>query len=502
MATLPELEDALRNADAAGDAGAAKILADEIVRMRGDTKTQAQKFDELPTWQKPFVAADDIVRQVVDGMTFGYGDKFAAKANEALGMGDYETNLAAQRAMTEQAGERAGLAGSAASIAGSLLPVSKAMKYGVTATAIPKVPAFGGAVLDGAAIGALNAAGHDQNIAVGAGFGGVAGAAGDVVGKVATKYVTPAIKDTAETLSRKAKAAYADLDAAGVMYSPNAIADLLANTKANYTRMGFHPKNQPGAAVALEELERVVAAGLPVNSTGMQSIKELIRGGYAEGARLNPKNNALLTDAIKQLDDMILNPKPGQVFAGDGNRAAKAYAEANKAYSQSKKMDKVTGAIKEAEDRASTTGSGGNVENAIRQELRKLRKDKGWTPDERAALRKAYGGTLPRTIARWAGNMSPMGNGLMGGLWGGLGSGAGLATGGASVPLTLMAAALTSGAKIAGQKASRSAAQQLQDLVAVGGKKANLPKPTAKQMKMIEALRAASIAGGAVSASD
>lgn len=42
MATLPELEDALRNADAAGDAAAAQQLADEIVRMRGQsTQTPA-----------------------------------------------------------------------------------------------------------------------------------------------------------------------------------------------------------------------------------------------------------------------------------------------------------------------------------------------------------------------------------------------------------------------------------------------------------------------------
>jgi hypothetical protein len=34
MASLPELEDALKNADAAGDAASARILADEIVKMR------------------------------------------------------------------------------------------------------------------------------------------------------------------------------------------------------------------------------------------------------------------------------------------------------------------------------------------------------------------------------------------------------------------------------------------------------------------------------------
>lgn len=471
-------------------------------RARARAASQPQDFDSLPTWKKPFVAADDIVRQTVDGLTFGYGDKMAAKLDELTGSGGYEENLAANRAMTEQAGERAGLAGSAANIAGSLLPVSKAMKYGVTAASIPKMPVLGGAVIDGAAVGALNAAGHDQDIMMGAGLGGIAGGAGDMVGKAAQKYVTPAVKDTAQTLMNKAKGAYADLDAAGVMYSPQALSDLLNATKASYTRMGYHPKNQPGAAVALAELERVVNAGLPVNSTGMQSIKELVRGGFTEGASLNKKNNAMLAELVQGLDSMVLAPKPGQVFAGDANRASKAYAAANKAYAQSSKMDKVNRAIAEAEDRASTTGSGGNVENAIRQELRKLRKEKGWTPDEKLQLRKAYGGTVPRALTRWAGNMSPMGNGLMGGLWGGALTGGGIASGGATVPLTLMAAALTSGAKYAGQKSTRSAAKQLQDLVAVGGKRANMPKPTAKQQAMIEALKRSVLTGGAVAATD
>lgn len=41
MASLPELEDALKNADAAGDANAARMLADEIVKLRGKASDPA-----------------------------------------------------------------------------------------------------------------------------------------------------------------------------------------------------------------------------------------------------------------------------------------------------------------------------------------------------------------------------------------------------------------------------------------------------------------------------
>lgn len=49
MATLPELEDALRNADAAGDTAAARALADEIVRQRGAAPSQPAPRQPIDT---------------------------------------------------------------------------------------------------------------------------------------------------------------------------------------------------------------------------------------------------------------------------------------------------------------------------------------------------------------------------------------------------------------------------------------------------------------------
>ena len=62
MATLAELQDALINADKAGDAEAAKILADEIIKLKAQTTPVPQ-----PTPQTLGDVGMDIVRSFVKG---------------------------------------------------------------------------------------------------------------------------------------------------------------------------------------------------------------------------------------------------------------------------------------------------------------------------------------------------------------------------------------------------------------------------------------------------
>ena len=70
MATLAELQDALINADKAGDAKAAKILADEIVKLRA----QPTPVPQPTLHQAPLTLRDvgkDIARSAVKGGATG-----------------------------------------------------------------------------------------------------------------------------------------------------------------------------------------------------------------------------------------------------------------------------------------------------------------------------------------------------------------------------------------------------------------------------------------------
>ena len=134
----------------------------------GPERGSYEDYEQQPEWKKPLIAADDIIRILADTATFGYADKLG-------GVGE--------RFKTQQARERAGWAGTGAEIAGLVAAPSAAARY------VSKAPGLVGAGsralgfgTEGAAMGGLSAAGHDQDIGQGMAFGGGAGAAGGALG--------------------------------------------------------------------------------------------------------------------------------------------------------------------------------------------------------------------------------------------------------------------------------------------------------------------------------
>lgn len=166
MATLDQLGTALKNADAAGDVGAAKALAAEIVRMRGTAPAQSQApvapaqqaapvaapSDFVPGVGVPGLSstnppsanisardvlgtADDYVRALANGATFGFADRIAAGADALTGRGgNYADNLKAERARDENIAPAArgalGLAGSALVPLGAISAAAKGTTLG------------------------------------------------------------------------------------------------------------------------------------------------------------------------------------------------------------------------------------------------------------------------------------------------------------------------------------------------------------------------------------
>jgi hypothetical protein len=159
----------------------------------------ADPVDDRPWYAKAGEAADDIVRLGVNGVTFGYADKFAGY------MGG--EGVEAERAKSAQASERAGLAGTIAEVGGSVIPAVGAARAGLTAASVlPKGAGLIGrsaaAGVDGAALGAVYASGHDEDIAQGAMVGALAGGAGNA----AVEAVPDIVRFGAAILRRRAQA--------------------------------------------------------------------------------------------------------------------------------------------------------------------------------------------------------------------------------------------------------------------------------------------------------
>lgn len=149
-----------------------------------------------------FQGLDDSVRMLAGGATLGFADKIAAKGNEmmgfdSLGVSDLvtgQTPLSRERAKTAAAKERLGPQGDVLEMAGSMLPATKALQLGMTATRIPGmtrgIGKGAGNVIDGATFGVLQSLGNDQDVTTGGLLGGVAGAAGGLLGKAGEKLLS------------------------------------------------------------------------------------------------------------------------------------------------------------------------------------------------------------------------------------------------------------------------------------------------------------------------
>lgn len=435
-------------------------------------QSAAPEANDQPWYAKLGQAADDVVRLGANAATLGLADRFAGWAG---GEG-----LSAEQAKSEAASERAGLAGTVAQIGGTMLPAG-ALAKGVGA-ALPALTNAGGVFglagrtasmgAQGAALGATEAAIGDKSVAEGAGYGALAGALGNVAGEGLSKAVgkvagafnkAPAVptKDALEGLKNQA---YAAADNAGVIYSPAAVDRLNQRVATELTKIGFDPALQPGATVALKRIQDLT--GQNVTLTGLDTVRKIASNGFVPG---NKSNNSAISKIIDAIDDVMENPNAADVLTGNGAAAGRVLTEARDYASRLAKLNKVEDAVARADLRAASTGSGGNADNATRQNLRRiLENPRGFKPDERDALDTAVRGTSTQNALRLAGKLSPSGNGLM----------AALGIGGAIVnPLIGLASIGGMGAKTLADRSTSSNVAELARIIAAGGSRAATQAP-------------------------
>lgn len=190
MATIQEIERAIRAAHRDGRTDAVKRLGAEYKRLKSENPSGqvfentdpmlqgwrgegSEQFQERPWYEQAGIAADDSLRLLSNGLTFGYRDKLA----EYMGGSDPET----ERAKSGKAMERAGFPGQIAEAAGmSMLPGGPLRKMEQMALegagGLRSIFTKGAtAATEGSLMGALHASGHDTDIQEGALSGALVG---------------------------------------------------------------------------------------------------------------------------------------------------------------------------------------------------------------------------------------------------------------------------------------------------------------------------------------
>jgi hypothetical protein len=303
---------------------------------------------------------------------------------------------------------------------------------------------------------------------------------GEKAGAIAPKIPIP----NKEELFDMARKAYEKSENAGVMIKPEAIKQLHGDIEQELANKGYHPKNTPEIKPALDELYKLTIPsmnGMPNYTTlkGLDTINQIARSASTS---INPQSRLMGGIFHEKLNDFLDNLAQHHVITGNAPDAVESLKNARHLWKTARKTEEIENLLDTAGLRAASTGSGGNINNTIRQEVRKLierdRKKPGrWTPDELHAMRAVAKGGLTQNAARLVGKLSPGGNGLTMMLE----LGAALHN-----PGTLLAPVVGHIAKHSADKATHAGMHDLKNLVISGGFRKNMPDALPSGIQKLE----------------
>ncbi len=282
----------------------------------------------------------------------------------------------------------------------------------------------------------------------------------------------PAPVPSGAQLYRSAKAGYKSPEVAAVEIHPQSIAALSQRIESNLLNEGFRPSGgQSGAGQTFGIVKEIVPP------RGVQSVKIADYDAAAKALRNVAKERdfqgrqtpdaAAANLSLRYLDEYLtqhLPSNPNEVLAGDISQAVPILKAAQGNWAALKKSGEVERRLTLAELQAAKSGSGGNVENAMRPRIAEiLTKPKGsigYRPDELAKVEEIVKGTPLRNTLRIVGKA-----GVAGGLDLLLHGATAIGTGGASLPYQLPVLIGGTSARLAGQALTSRAIGRLGGMI-------------------------------------
>ena len=417
-----DLINALMKADADGDTEGAQILADELNKVRSASSAQPKSMEAVPLWQRPFVAAADTARLAGSGLGFGFSEKALAGIKSMIGDGSYEDNLAAERAATQAARDRAGSAGvvteTGAKIAGPMKAMGALGAYGQVpqAAGLPTrlMAALGIGGLEGGAIGAIEAAGNDRDIVTeakkGAAFGAIAGPAIEGISTAANsafrrrygENATPSI----DSIRAAKDDAYQAVEDAGAVYPPDRYRKMVQDMNTDLIRPhgGVREVRHPHSFDTLAEFTDNASK---MNRGPTLYDLDLDRQGIFSDIILPGGNERRFgSQMVDSLDNFIKNTDGVVTQQGTPREAVDNLLSARDLNSRLRKSEEVSSAITKAGRSASSKSTGVTAGNEMRQKFRSIldndAKSIGYTPDEIGLMEQIVEGTKWGNRARSA----------------------------------------------------------------------------------------------------
>lgn len=223
---------------------------------------------------------------------------------------------------------------------------------------------------------------------------------------------------------------------AGLEINPASTQKLASDITGDLQKSGFRDYAEPRTFRAVDELNK--PAGPTVTVADLDQPRRVL-GKVGPGT----SDYAAANSARRQIDNYLENVPPQDVIAGDPKMVSGAIKEARSNYSAAKRSELIDEALRKADLNASSANSGANADNAIRQQLKAIAKDKnalrGFSDEEIAQLERVVRGTWTGNTLRAVGNLLGGGGGIGTVLTAGAG-GLAMGPGGVALPAVGMAA--------------------------------------------------------------
>lgn len=241
-------------------------------------------------------------------------------------------------------------------------------------------------------------------------------ASGGFLGRAASRAGTPAAPSRADLVDNR-DAAYARARGSGVEVQPQAFGRLTDSIRQDLDDAGIFRDLDPGplARRLLEPFDN--SAGGPVPLDRLEAIRKNV-GAASRSA--DPTEQRVAGIIRSRMDDFIERQAgPADLIepsAGAGARAVGDLREGRRLHARVRKDTALENALMSAEDRAGSTGSGANLQNAERQDIRKMiRPDSatarkvGFNAEETAQARGIVRGGTGENVLRAVGKLAPTG---------------------------------------------------------------------------------------------
>jgi hypothetical protein len=363
-------------------------------------------------------------------------------------------------AMRQQYPVASGLANLGGTLAASI-PFGGSPLLGGGATSF--VGQLGRGLASGGAISATDAALRGEN-PVTAGLTGAAlgAAAPAVVRAIAPALpVAKAVTPTVDELKASARAGYAHPEVAGVEIRPQAVSNLSAQIQNDLVKDGFRPITTPKAFSLVDELN--VPVGVKsVNMADIDSAQKALRNVAKEVDAVGrpTADAAAASKALRRIDGFLDNLAQPDLLAGDASKAVPILRAAGKDWGAAMRAEDIGVRLTRAERQAAKSGSGSNIQNAIKQKVSAVldvpQRSAGYSAAENAAAEAVVRGNFTENALRKFGKL-----GFNDGLSLLLHAGATAPMGGVNLPIGLAA----TGARKLAERMTSAKANRLEEML-------------------------------------